>query len=312
MTFLQALLYFIKEAAMNLIRGWKVSLLAILTIAVSLFLGGVFLLISGNLRLLIEGWEKESKLVVYLEEGVELETKNQLLQDLQRSSQVAEVQEIDREIAEQRFRSAFPSMADLLEGWGESPLPESLEIQLQSDPPLEAADVEPWLQELRQDPAVLMIDDDRDWLGQLETVVIVLEGMGTVLGGILLFTAIFTISSVIRLTAYLYRDEITVMRLVGATEFFIRGPFYVEGLFQGLAGSLLAAGALFAAFRFADQGQDSPLASLLTSSFLPMGQILLLIGLGCAAGLIGAVTSLHRESLASGEEEASEWAESEE
>ena len=291
---------------MNLIRGWKVSLLAILTIAVSLFLGGVFLLISGNLRLLIEGWEKESKLVVYLEEGVESETKDQLLQQLQASSWVSDVEEIDRENAERRFRSAFPSMADLLEGWGESPLPESLELQLQSDPPPETAEIESWIQELRKEPAVLMVDDDRDWLEQLETVVIVLEGMGTVLGGILLFTAIFTISSVIRLTAYLYRDEITVMRLVGATEFFIRGPFYMEGLFQGLAGSLLAAGALFGAFRFADQGQDSPLTSLLTSTFLPASQILLLVGLGCAAGLIGAVTSLHRESLASGEEENEE------
>ncbi len=306
MTFLQALLYFTKEAAMNLIRGWKVSLLAILTIAVSLFLGGVFLLISGNLRLLIEGWEKESKLVVYLEDEVEPETRGRLTQELQASRWVSDVQTIDRESAELRFRTAFPSMADLLEGWEESPLPESLEVQLQSDPPPETAEIEAWIQELRKEPAVLMVDDDRDWLQQLETVVIVLEGMGTVLGGILLFTAIFTISSVIRLTAYLYRDEITVMRLVGATEFFIRGPFYMEGLFQGLAGSLLATGALFGAFRFADQGQDSPITSLLTSTFLPAGQVLLLIALGCGAGLIGAITSLHRESLASGEEEAEE------
>lgn len=296
---------------MNLIRGWKVSLLAILTIAVSLFLGGVFLLVSGNLRALIAGWEEQSKLVVYLEETIDLESKSQLLEDLENYPWIGKVEEVDSKAAEQRFRTAFPSMAGLLDGWGESPLPGSLEIPLRTDSAPDPEALERLLEEIRQHPAVLMIDDDRDWLKQLETVILVLEGMGSILGGILLFTAIFTISSVIRLTAYLYRDEITVMRLVGATEFFIRGPFYMEGLFQGLAGSLLATGTLFAAFRFANRGPDSILGSILTAHFLPPRQLLLLISLGCTAGLIGAVTSLRKESLAAGQEGSSEWAEPE-
>ena len=143
-----------------------------------------------------------------------------------------------------------------------------------------------------------MVDDDRDWLGQLRAVVLVIDALGLVLGGVLLVAAIFTISSVIRLTAYLYRDEIAVMRLVGATEFFIRGPFYLEGLFQGLAGGVLAVAALLGAHAFLTRGgADSLLMSFLASRFLGPATLLALIGLGGLAGLVGAVSSLRKEDL---------------
>ena len=185
-------------------------------------------------------------------------------------------------------------------------MPASLEVRLDWDA-LETEAFESWLTVLRGQSAVSMIDDDRDWLNQLETVVLVLQGFGALLGGILLLTAIFTIASIIRLTAYLYRDEIAVMRLVGATEFFIRGPFYVEGLFQGLAGGVAACLGLFAAFSALQQDEATVLTSILAGQFLNLSQIVLLIAVGGFAGLTGAVASLRRESL--GGEDDKDWAE---
>ena len=89
-----------------------------------------------------------------------------------------------------------------------------------------------------------LVDDDREWLSQLATAVAVVRAVGLALVASLLGAAIFTIASVIRLTAYLHNEETGMMRLVGATEFFIRGPFYVEGLLQGLIGGLVASAAL--------------------------------------------------------------------
>lgn len=296
MTLFQALAYFTREALLNLLRGWKVSLLAILTITVSLFLTGVFLLVSSNLGLVIDGWRSESKVVIYLKPEAQGEDLDALEEELRQSPGCEQVTPVDVDTARQRFEQAFPSMADLLEGWGEEPLPRSLELSLTRER-LQDPDLGPWLDSLRQNHLIMMIDDDRDWLDQLEAVVLVLRGLALMVGGILLATAMFTISSVIRLTAYLYRDEIAVMRLVGATEFFIRGPFYLEGLLQGLGGGGLAIGGLWTLFALAQSQSTSLLTSILAKEFLPWTAALGLVALGGLAGLIGAIASLSRETL---------------
>lgn len=311
MTLLQALAYFTREALLNLVRGWKVSLLAVLTITVSLFLTGVFLLVSTNLSNVVESWRAESKVVIYVRSEASDEVLEALETRLRSAPGSLDVIAVDTETATERFQQAFPSMADLLEGWGDDPLPRSFEVRLQSDR-LQDPQFRPWLEELRQDPGVMMVDDDRDWLEQLEAVALILQGLALMVGGILLATAIFTISSVIRLTAYLYRDEIAVMRLVGATEFFIRGPFYLEGFLQGLGGGLLAVGGLLATFSLAHSQSSSLLTSVLAHQFLPWPHTLGLVGLGGLAGLIGAVTSLRRETLeATSKEDDPEWTDEE-
>ena len=307
MRFFQALLYFTREAALNLFRGWKVSLLAVLTIAVSLFLGGVFLLVSSNLGRVIEQWRGESKIVVYLDREADETDRKRVEGTLRQLEETLEVEVYTPEEAAERFRQTFPSLSDLLEGWGDNPLPASIEVRLDWSR-LEPVRFESWLETVRGDPAVAMVDDDRDWIGQLEAVVLVLRGLGVLIGSVLLLTAVFTISSVIRLTAYLYRDEIAVMRLVGATEFFIRGPFYVEGLLQGLLGGGLALAILTGTYSaLASQHSDSLVASVLAADFLSSGQLLALVGLGTVAGLVGAVTSLRREDLEIATEPADDW-----
>jgi cell division transport system permease protein len=150
----------------------------------------------------------------------------------------------------------------------------------------------------RKEPWVAMVDDDREWLSQLEAAVTVARAVAVALLAGLLGAAIFTIGSVIRLTAYLHQEEISVMRLVGATEFFIRGPFYAEGLLQGFLGGLVATGVLWGAYSiFEARSRGSLFAAFLATDFLSAGQIAWLIVLGGIAGLIGAVASLRREPL---------------
>lgn len=306
MTLVQALIYFAREALLNLVRSWKVSLLAIFTIAVSLFLTGVFLLVGTNLESIAEEWRGESKIVVYFEPGVEPTTRDALRARLQALPWAIDAQEVAPEQAAERFRRAFPSLADLLDGWGEEPLPASLELSVDWRL-VEPEAVRDQVDALRAEPSVSMVDDDRDWLRQLETAVLLLRGLTMIVGGVLLVTAIFTISSVIRLTAYLYEDEIAVMRMVGATEFFIRGPFYVEGLLQGLCGGGLAAGLLAGSYAAVRSRVATALSDLLTRDFLSPLQLGALVALGGLAGLVGAVASLRKESLG---QTAEDWPDS--
>lgn len=293
MKFLQALLYFFREAAVNLLRGWKVSLLAVLTIAVSLFVGGAFLLVSGNLSGSIERWRDQIRVLVYLKSEATEEDLRRLAAEASRLPGVTSVEAVTPSQARERFKDVFPSLSDLVADWEEEPLPASLEISL--DP---KAGRGAWQESWRTRPEVELIDDDREWLGQLETAVALVRSVGLALLGGLLGAAIFTIASVIRLTAYLHRDEIEVMRLVGATEFYIRGPFYAEGFLQGLLGGALASGALYGVYQLIHaRSEGSLFSNVLALDFLGPQQVGFLILLGGLAGLFGAVVSLRREAL---------------
>ena len=297
MTLLQALRYFLREASVNLLRGFRVSLVAILTIAVSLLLGGTFLLASRNLAGSVARWRGEMRVVIYLKPESGAADLQRLAAEAAREPWAASVETVTAAAARERFRHIFPTLADLVEGWQDEPLPASIEIGLRRGAPA-LAGLDRWLSAWRRRPEVAMVDDDREWLSQLETVISIVRAVGLVLGGVLLGAAIFTIGSVIRLTAYLHHEEIAVMRLVGATEFFIRGPFYAEGLLQGLLGGLLATGGLYAAYRLVNSRQPpSLLTSLFAADFLSASQLATLIGLGALAGALGAVSSLRRESL---------------
>ena len=297
MTIWKALVYFAREAALNMVRGWRVSLLAVLTIAVSLFVGGIFLLVSGNMARVVESWRAQARLVVYLRNGASADDAAAARREAGAGPNVTAVREIDANQAKRRFRTLFPSLADLVEGWSEDPLPPSIEVEF--DPRgIDERAFEAWIGSLRSRPAVAMVDDDRDWLRQLETLIAVVRGVGLALGAVLLGAAMFTIGSVIRLTAYLYSEEIGILRLVGGTEFFIRGPFYLEGFLQGFLGSVLAVTALGITYRVVKpQAPSSMLAWLLASDFLDLRTVAYLLLLGGAAGLVGAILSLRREAL---------------
>jgi cell division transport system permease protein len=293
---LQALRYFFHEAAVNLLRSWRVSLLAVLTIAVSLFIGGAFLLVSGNLSASLERWRGQMRAVIYLKPDTPDADLRRLADEAARQPGVKSVQPVTPAAARRRFQEIFPGLADLVAGWQDEPLPASLEVGL--DPATAGPARTAWLDGWRHRPEVTLVDDDREWLGQLETVVGVVRAVGVALVGGLLGAAIFTIASVIRLTAYLHHEEISILRLVGSTEFFIRGPFYAEGLLQGLLGGLVASGALWGVYQFLHtRGRGSLVAAVLALDFLKLQDVAFLVLLGGAAGLFGAIASLRREAL---------------
>lgn len=300
MTIFQALRDFAREAVVGLLRSLRVSALAVVTIGVSLFLAGAFYLVSRNLESAVRQWRDEARFVVYVDSAASSARLEELAGRMRAAPWVSEVSIVTRAQAELRFERSFPSLSDLVRGGATASLPASLEARLR---PLSGGEQEAfraWVRDLLKTDGVELVDDDRDWIGQIETVAAVVRALGLVLTAILIAASVFTIASVVRLTSYLYRDEIAVMRLVGATEFYIRGPFYFEGLFQGLLGAIVALGglaAVFAAIRPRIEG--SLVAGALAGRFLAPAEIAALLGLGALAGLVGAVLSLGREQAAS-------------
>ncbi len=292
----QALGYFVREAALSLRRGWKVSLLAVLTIATSLFVGGVFLLLAHNLSAVADVWRSQARIVAYLAPEATAAHGAELAAWLRQRPGVEVARVVTGTEARERLLGGFPGLAGLVDAPGGAELPISLEISLA--PTLAPAAAGELAEALRAQPRVEVVDDDGDWLDRLDRWVAMGRLAGFTLGGLLLVAAVFTIYSVLRLTAHLYREEIAVMRLVGATELLIRGPFYLEGLLQGLLGGALALSALAVLHAGAVRAAPGFVVQILVRRFLPPASCVGLFVLGGAAGLLGAVLSLRREVVA--------------
>ncbi|HEX2464539.1 MAG TPA: FtsX-like permease family protein [Thermoanaerobaculia bacterium] len=293
MRFYQALSYFVTEAFVSLARSWKVSVAAIAAIGVSLFLCGAFLVVFRNLSRTVAQWQQEVAVVVYLPRGVERAQVEDLRFVLDAPVWVRGVVEVDAAAAADRFEETFPRLAELARTSEGDLFPPSLEAEV--DPAaIDDAQFEQWIEGLRAHPAALMVDADQEWLDQLASAVRLVRAGGIVLGVLLVGAAALTTSSLLRLIAHAHREEIAIMRMVGATEFYIRGPFYFEGLLQGVAGAAIAiAGIVLGSRAIPDQG--SFVTALLLAEPARLRELGMVLGVGALIGMSGAVLSLRGE-----------------
>jgi cell division transport system permease protein len=258
---------------------------------------GAFLLLTGNLSRAAAGWRSELKATVFLRDDATPQQRARVLELARAPAWARTVVEVSPQAAAERFRATFTHLADVVMASAESPFPAAIEVGL--DPAaVESGALAAWARRLETEPGVELVDSDQQWLERLVEVLALARVVGVAVGLGLVVAATFTIAFVILLTAYLHLEEIAVMRLVGATEFFIRGPFYVEGLLQGLLGGAVSLLSLFAlhSLALARAGESAWLA-LALGGFLRWHEQEGLLALGGAAGLLGAIASLRRESL---------------
>jgi cell division transport system permease protein len=294
MAFLRALGYFFQEALTSLWRSRLINALSVGTIAVSLFVLGAFLAVANSLNDIVTRWTQKVQVVFFLEDGIEDRVRQSLENRLKEDPAVESQVLVSRGEALDRFRALFRDMRSLPEDLGENPFPASLEISLKADHQ-SPAEVERLVAAFERAPGVREVQYDLLWIDRLATGVRLVRGAGAFLGGILVLAGVFTISNVIRLTVYAREDELDIMRLVGATQAYVKGPFVVEGMVQGGLGGLLAVLLLWAAFRFLRE--DLMAASDLLGRAprtLPSDLVLVLVVGGMAVGVAGSLVSLRR------------------
>jgi cell division transport system permease protein len=279
------LAYFVREALRRIWVSKRTSLVAVSMIAMSLFIVGIFLLLAENLGRAVTQAEGKSQVSIYLDPKATPEQIRNVQTYLTSRKQFRHVRFVSREEAMRRFRSYFSNLSDVVAQLDENPFPPSF----QSD--ISPREMQPFAGELRRLSGVEELQFDWEWVRRLRHLVSIINIVGLIAGGVLALAAAFTIANVIRLTMMLYREEIEIMRLVGATERIIRGPFLVEGLLQGTIGAALSVALLFAAFVIARRflaPANSLLWSFLFAGFLPWQKIAALIAGGMLAGYLGS------------------------
>jgi cell division transport system permease protein len=297
MSLVRALAYFFEEALQSLWRSRLINALSVGTIAVSLFVLGAFLTIASNLSEVVTRWTQKVQVTLYLEDRLEPRMARMLADRLKDDAAVETLVTVEREEARERFRALFRDLKALPDELGSNPFPASFEITLKPAHQTREA-VERFVKTYEKAPGVEEVQYDLLWIQRLSTAVRLVRGLGAFLGGILALAGVFTISNVIRLTVYARQDELDIMRLVGATQAYVRGPFVVEGMLQGGLGGLLSVALLWLAFRvFA---VDALAASDLlgrAAIALPSDVCLAIVIGGMGVGVIGSLVSLGRTQV---------------
>jgi cell division transport system permease protein len=294
MPLIRAIVYFFEEAFESLWRSRLMNALSVVTITVSLFVLGAFLTVAAALNDVVERWARKVQVVFYVEDGLEARIRQSLEDRLRADPAVLGTLHVSRSEAVARFRAMFHDLGSLPDDLGENPFPASVEVTLRPEHQ-SVIEVQRLVRDHEKAPGVTEVQYDLLWIERLATAARVVRGVGAFLGAILVAAGVFTISNVIRLTVYARRDELDIMRLVGATRAYVKGPFVTEGLIQGGLGGGLAAGLLLLGTRLF--ARDVAAASELFGRVPLEVPVWITVGIvlgGTVVGIVGSLVSLGR------------------
>lgn len=284
--------YFIQEVFHSLRRNNWMTFASIGTVAVSLFVLGVFLILVLNMNRLAGMLESQVQISVYLEDHLTDRETRQIGYNIESLQGIDSVTYVDRETAKERLKERLGDQKYLLDALSEdNPLPDAFEVTVTTPSVVESA-----AGAIAAMQGVEEAKYGQDVVEHLFDITRLMRIFGFVLMGLLGGATLFIISNTIRLTVFARRKEIAIMKYVGATDWFIRWPFLLEGIVLGCIGGFIAAVALRSFYAAMAAKIYSTLAFFpLMPQYPFMNYVTLAILLaGIVIGAIGSVISLKR------------------
>lgn len=285
--------YFFRQALGNIFENRMVHLIGVGTMVIAFLIFDAFVLAFVNMN----AWTQERGRTLTMSIYFKGDPDRSAIEDIQRELldyPVSVTRFISKQDAMKSLRRQLGERAGLLDGLKENPLPASLEIILSRD---EIDDSLPY--ELKKKlEGIEHVDEvqySQEWIDRIQGVMGVVEIVGLVFGGLLFLAALFIVTNTIKLTIYSRKDEIEILKLVGATNGFVKAPFLIEGSIQGFLGGSVAMSILFLGYILVTNKIDLTIGfGALDLVFLSPEFILLLVATSVIAGLIGSTVSLGR------------------
>ena len=284
--------YFIKETYKSIRRNGFMSFASISTVAVSLLVLGMFLLIFLNTNHLAQYLESQVQVSVYMQDSATAEDLKNVESKLKQMPGVVKVTPINKQQALARFEERLGDQKQLLDSLGkENPFPNSFEVQV--DAPERIKTITPSIDQL---PKVETAKFGQEVVEHLFSLTRILRIGGIILVIFLAMATLFIISNTIRLTVFARRKEVIIMKYVGATDWFIRWPFLLEGMTLGFFGAVIASLCLNSIYAGILERIHATLAflPLLSTSPLLIYVTLFLLVAGTGIGALGSYISLRK------------------
>ncbi len=276
------------ETFRDLRRAGRVGVSAILLISFSLGALGGFWVLSLNLGRAVAQWRDRLRLVAYLKEEPSPDGVATLLGRIEALGGIQRLRYVDKREALATLKRELGAQASVVDQLAFNPLPASVEVIPARDAATPEA-TRALIRRLSELPEIEEVQGGTEWVERVAHWQRLLGGIGLGVGGVLALAAILTVTTATTLVVHLRRDEMEIMRLVGASEPVIRIPLLLQGLVQGLAGAVIALGGLWLAYTLA-QPRLEPLVSLTLGlqrvTFLSPEEAAFLL---CGGGLLGAV-----------------------
>lgn len=291
-----------REGGKNIFRNGWMSFASASAISISLFILGVFLLLAVNVNQWTKEVENQVQINVYLELTASPAQVSELQNAIGSIPEVSKVEFISKDegidILREKLGTDGESILEGFEGDG-NPLPDAFHVQVNEPRQVSiAADKIETLDIGQAEPRISKVDYGKGTVESLFKVTRIVQNAGLILVIGLAFTAMFLISNTIKLTIVARRREIGIMKLVGATNSFIRWPFFIEGAMLGIVGSLIPA--IILLYGYWQLVEKSRLAlSTLMIQMMPLSEVgpriaMILLGLGFLIGIWGSTISVRK------------------
>jgi len=290
----QPVSYFFRRAIDSILATPVISGVTITSIAVSVMLAGAVLLVGHNVFRLLQGWGQSGVDVsIYLTQDAGEDRVVELKRAIAEDGAVVDVRYVSQDEAWQFLADNLGDSAELLDGLDASLLPASLEVSLGRG--TDEASLDARLEAWEAIPEVNDVQYNRQWIDRVQNAMSIVYWVAWALGALALIVSAIIVGATFQLAAFSRREEMEVMRLVGAVGVVYWGPVLLAGLFEGLIGSFAAIGMLSLIYQITATPITTELPMLLdTMDFLTAGQCFTLVFWGAMLGILGSWLGMQR------------------
>lgn len=283
---------FYQKAIQDILENRFLNTITVITIALSVLIVSAFALFFANANDVMNAWKRGIRVMAYLKPGLAPDEIESLKQKIRGMYGVQKVEFVSKTEAMNRLRQRMQRQSSILENLKENPLPDAMEIcMIPSSQSIEK--IEDLAKQVESLSAVDDIEYGQAWIGRFYNIFSIFKFGGYAVGGLFFMATVFIVANTIRLVLYSRREEVEIMRLVGAADRYITTPFYLEGIILGGFGSLVGQGILFLAYLVVSFGVQPGFSdSLIKIRFFSIWVFWAILFAGMGVGWLGCFLSL--------------------